>query len=598
MKFTIVCAFSIFYVSLFNCTGSLDKTHSFDSVLYRCGFSKKLTEKFTILSISDSRGNKLYKEQFNAYYFDGVNNIISDDEVLVSEYSCLAIPKESNIDSVGLSHKLQDEGLQFTLNKVGNYEEIRLEKIGVSSFSLWSSCGISNEEALIQSDRLLIFKVINTKNFSEFNASFHDSKGHFSVPISERGCVFLDNPKDGYILVEGLNGYFAQANVNNLLTHQSVNFLSVRPPLTEEERCLSKTYNMWSNSRCIKKDFMHYCKEESLGSEIRVFTELVSEVDRNSCESIYSSLKNISNFDLSDKQLNSIYSVVGFNPAELDLRKNDINDISHLDHMDSLEYLLLSDNRLRFIPALPKNLKMFGAARNQINNLSGIKGLSKLESLGLNNNLIEDINGIESLISLDRIFLNFNKIRDLSSFSKLIQIKNVFLNANSIQDLSAFLNHQNLEWLELSRNKIVDISPIRFNTRLHRLNIGDNLIPDISILSAMNEMTHLEMDYNPISDLSPLESMSKLGYLKATYCNISDLNALKDLSELRELWLDGNPISDLSPLKNSSITLLKIDKTLINEDRSLFLDDQKCPVDGSNPIVRNFCQEKRMNTGA
>jgi hypothetical protein len=204
ISFGSICSFLL----IISCAGSLDKSHEFDEILYKCDFNQEIIADYKVISINDSRGNKIYKEHYNIYLFDPLDNLIDNGNVKVSEYSCLAIPRKTSISKIGISHRTKDEGIQRQFDEIQGFEHISLEKIGIDSFSLWSSCGISENKDIIDSERLIIFKITNTDNYQSLSATFSPFTKNLaeqSVSITEKGCLFFDDPVDGVVSIKAVS---------------------------------------------------------------------------------------------------------------------------------------------------------------------------------------------------------------------------------------------------------------------------------------------------------------------------------------------------------------------------------------------------------
>ncbi len=125
---------------------------------------------------------------------------------------------------------------------------------------------------------------------------------------------------------------------------------------------------------------------------------------------------------------------------------------------------------------------------------------------------IQNISGIEYLNKVQTLNLSFNQISDISPLAtaNMPGLYQLLLFNNQISDISplATANMPYLDLLFLFSNQISDISPLATvnMSYLKQLDLHDNQISDISPLAAkkMPDLKQLDLHNNQISDISPL----------------------------------------------------------------------------------------------
>ena len=246
---------------------------------------------------------------------------------------------------------------------------------------------------------------------------------------------------------------------------------------------------------------------------------------------------------------------------------NQINDISPLAGLTKLNWLNLDDNQVTDISPLSglSSLRYLYLAWNHLSDISPLSELTGLRELYLDHTQISDISPLSVLINLDILDLWDNQISDISPLSGLTKLRALSLEKNQINDISSLANLTNLTGSRLCDNQISNLSPLSGLTRLQYLSLWGNVISDISPLSGLTNLRTLSLSENQISDISPLLGLINLEYLYLTENQISDISPLIDLVNIQELYLHYNQISDISALNQlTNLQYLNLDYNQIS----------------------------------
>lgn len=131
---------------------------------------------------------------------------------------------------------------------------------------------------------------------------------------------------------------------------------------------------------------------------------------------------------------------------------------------------------------------------------------------------------VEEIIEID---LSNNQITDITPLKNLTNLTTLGLSANQIIDITPLKNQTNLSDLYLFENQIIDITPLENLTNLTILNLGCNQITDIVPLKNLTNLTYLELTENQITDISPLKNLIKLNGLYLESNQITDYSPTK-----------------------------------------------------------------------
>lgn len=177
-----------------------------------------------------------------------------------------------------------------------------------------------------------------------------------------------------------------------------------------------------------------------------------------------------------------------------------------------------------------KNLQILYMGGMEIEDLSPLRRLDKLESVSLQENAFHDISPLSDKPALQELYLVGNKldniepvrtwpiIRDLSLHetgdydgSPLADLKGMgSLDVFHGPDISAYMDGLYVEWLRVGWSGQTDLDCIKKVSHVEELFIDRSTIRDISALEGREDIVYLNMDGCAPEDLSPLFTMPNL----------------------------------------------------------------------------------------
>src|SRR5262245_10270879 len=209
--------------------------------------------------------------------------------------------------------------------------------------------------------------------------------------------------------------------------------------------------------------------------------------------------------------------------------------------LNNLSVLEASDKGITNLTGLDKckNVALINLAKNQIADVSPLKGLTTLQSLDLSSNKIADITPLGGLTKLQRLELSNNQISKIDAVAGLSgSLTSLYLSGNKVNDIKPIGKLTRLWYLSLGGNQIKDIGPLAGVTKIGVLELKDNQVTDITPLAKQTELHILMLERNKITDLAPL-----LNSLKA------DAEKEKRFAPYLEIYIQGNPLSDAAKSK-------------------------------------------------
>lgn len=244
-------------------------------------------------------------------------------------------------------------------------------------------------------------------------------------------------------------------------------------------------------------------------------------------------------------------------------------DVSMLYKYTNLKYLLFKNMNIIQINTFPPNITQLYLVHININTLSTLYYIKKLQILHIIKcNNINDLSIIHSLHYLTEFkFSNSHKIIDFSPLINCNNMKRVEISSN-FTSLNVLKNNTNLEFIHIINKNNSDY----YNTP----------ILDLTDLSNLTKLKYLQLTKININNINPLSNLIHLEVLYICLININNLNPIKYLTKLKQLYLDNTPLlveynnilpfTDISALSNlTKLEFIHLD--LIQSNSTIKLND-------------------------
>lgn len=227
-----------------------------------------------------------------------------------------------------------------------------------------------------------------------------------------------------------------------------------------------------------------------------------------------------------------------------DFSRKSLTSLPYKDIEKNVNWLILSDNRLRVIDNQIKNYK-------------------QITRLALNDNRIESISSdIEYCSNINWIDLTRNKLKELPlEFGNLTKITGLGLSENNFESIpEAVYKLVNLRKFGFFSNKITNISPnIKFLTSLVKIDLSNNKIKEIpEELLTLTNLSWLNLSNNAIKKLPP--AINNLKNLEELGLGMNELEELPEMSNLTNLRIFQVFKKNLKKIHQSFFLLNKIEK--------------------------------------
>ncbi len=125
-------------------------------------------------------------------------------------------------------------------------------------------------------------------------------------------------------------------------------------------------------------------------------------------------------------------------------------------------------------------LKELFIGRGEVEDISAIAGLLKLESLRLSLNPITDLEPLSKMTKLDRVDLAHTQVKDLTPLTAATGMTELLLDDTQVADVAPLAKLEKLEVLVLKNTPVKDIKPLRGLKALKTLDIRGSQVEDAS----------------------------------------------------------------------------------------------------------------------
>ncbi|CAD5903047.1 leucine-rich repeat domain-containing protein [Carnobacterium maltaromaticum] len=308
------------------------------------------------------------------------------------------------------------------------------------------------------------------------------------------------------------------------------------------------------------------------------------------------SLKNAIKRVLEISESNSITKNDLLNLTKLVIINTDgqVSNLSGIEYAENLELVTFSNQRISDLSPIKKLYKLYSIGINgnpiidfsplydlnitelAVNNtsysledLSQLKNKGKLTILHLDQLELTNLDFLKETPNLKQFTSSYNHLKNINGLRYVTGLTYYASMASEMTDISGLENLNELVSLNISGNQIKSIEPLTELTNLEQLSISYNQLYDLTPLSNSNNLKLLEFRNNEVSDITPLNNLSNIEVLVAHSNKIKDISILNKMPLLKKLSLSGNPLSNPILLeKNENLEQLYISQIGLASDQA------------------------------
>lgn len=272
---------------------------------------------------------------------------------------------------------------------------------------------------------------------------------------------------------------------------------------------------------------------------------------------------------------------------------SDLDSLTDLSALTKLEYLGVAYSaitNLEGIESFP-NLIVLDASSAALTSVEGVENAKELLGLYLGSNALTSVDGVEKLEKLETLELSSNKIETLPAFSADSALINLSISSNALTKLDIELN--NLKAVYADGNEIAEVSIIA--PVIETVDLSDNAIVSLEGLKTLTSLEGLDLSgNNGITDVEPLAGLKNLTTLSLVFdednaaTDLTDISALKDLTKLESLSISYTGIQDISAIAGmTELTTLTINNSDVKNTAALANLSKLTTVDLSANAIKD-----------
>lgn len=141
--------------------------------------------------------------------------------------------------------------------------------------------------------------------------------------------------------------------------------------------------------------------------------------------------------------------------------------------------------------------------------------LGKIRSLNLSQMQVDelDICLLPHMKDLRELFLGRGELDDLSPIAGLTKLQSLRASMNRVRDLSPLSGMADMDRLDLGLTQASDLKPLSGMTKLTELQLDDTPVEDVAPLAKLTKLERLSLQRTRVKDFSPLLPLKSLKFL-------------------------------------------------------------------------------------
>lgn len=196
--------------------------------------------------------------------------------------------------------------------------------------------------------------------------------------------------------------------------------------------------------------------------------------------------------------------------------------------------------------------------QGQVNDFSGLEGLTNLQELYIYNNTLSDLSFLSKIPQLKRLTIYNCIIADTKGFASVPGLLTLGINSCDISFYNELDDLTNLTWLSVNESnfKDSDLAQISGLTKIYYLWLGyEDNITSLTALSGLLNLTQLDVYHCQVTSLSPVSGLTKLSSLRVGFNALASLDGISGLPNLYELSAESNIINDISAIAGAGVIM-------------------------------------------
>jgi hypothetical protein len=289
--------------------------------------------------------------------------------------------------------------------------------------------------------------------------------------------------------------------------------------------------------------------------------------------SVLEKMPGLRHLELKNVPVSNFTPIEALNSLQVaDFSHTQIKDLNPLTNLSQLRELNLSKTYVQNLTAIGqlKRLEILDLDSTQVQSLSPISGIENLRILSINHTPTSSLLPLMKLVYLEKVYCDQTLIKREDAEAFMLTKPKTLVVFDS-KDLKAWWDQLPIEWKKTftSTARIHEMpnkDELAKAVLLDSINISGKVgINDLEPLTKLPRIRILIANNTSISDLSPLKGYSDIDRLDISHTEVRDLSVINTLNRIKVLQANNCKIEHIKNLKASSLTMLYVDNTTIND---------------------------------
>lgn len=177
------------------------------------------------------------------------------------------------------------------------------------------------------------------------------------------------------------------------------------------------------------------------------------------------------------------------------------------------------------------NADFEGAVRLKLQKKTGdvtLAELIKVRSLNVSQSKLDELDVciFPHMKELHELFIGPGQVEDISALATLTKLESLRLSLNPIRDLKPLAEMKKLDRLDLAHTEVRDLTPLKGLTNLTELLLDDTPVDDVSPLASLEKLSVLVLKNTRVKDVKPLRALKALKTLDLRGAPVDDSTSI------------------------------------------------------------------------
>ena len=244
--------------------------------------------------------------------------------------------------------------------------------------------------------------------------------------------------------------------------------------------------------------------------------------------------------------------------TQLDCGYQNITSIRGIGAFSELESLRLYANALTVLTSIAalidlRELQVSGGT-HQITDIAPLRGLTKLEELGIADHPVSDISPLGALNALTTLDLQGTRVSDIANLGAKPNLQRLFLSRSLVREIKDFAFAPAITELYLTNLQLENIDAITSLTKLTVLKADHNQFQTVALPAGSSTYRFIDLSNNPaLSAITGLDGVNAItDFLNLSDTALTEISLIPQNLRINRLYIGGEQLTDIQHLSTLS----------------------------------------------